>query len=218
MVWWIALVSLIILVIGYSLFLLDFALSGAVHRYIVLPKIKTIIIEEEIEDTESADRPKGPKGLKELNEPKKAEQPAVAVEPAPAKTVKKPAQKVVVEELKDKSQPRISMGLRIVALVTSRSLDRSRQRLAKSHRYPKIIRSSRRSPQVRPLSRRKSRRNRIKTLPTSHRLRLVRRQKRAKKHQCQRQLQLSLRKRLLASHLKMTRQRLNSHANVTLTC
>ncbi len=102
MVWWIALVSLIILVIGYSLFLLDFALSGAVHRYIVLPKIKTIIIEEEIEDIERADRPKGPKGLKELKEPKKAEQPAVAVEPAPAKTVKKPAQKIVVEELKDK--------------------------------------------------------------------------------------------------------------------
>ena len=48
MIWWIVLVSLIVLVIGYSFVIFDFALGGELRKHIVMPRIKTIVIEEEI--------------------------------------------------------------------------------------------------------------------------------------------------------------------------
>lgn len=52
MIWWIILVCVIILMIGYCLMILDFVLSGELRKHIVMPKIKTIVIEEEIEVNE----------------------------------------------------------------------------------------------------------------------------------------------------------------------
>lgn len=47
MLWWMALVVVVMLVLGYCFMLLDFALSGQLGKHVVLPKIKTIVIEEE---------------------------------------------------------------------------------------------------------------------------------------------------------------------------
>lgn len=44
---WFALVSVIILALGYICFMIDFVMSGKLAKRIVLPHIKTIIIEEE---------------------------------------------------------------------------------------------------------------------------------------------------------------------------
>ena len=43
---WVILISVIILAIGYVFMLLDYAMSGQLNQHIVMPKIKTIVIEE----------------------------------------------------------------------------------------------------------------------------------------------------------------------------
>ncbi len=48
MLWWLILIMVIILALGYICFLIDFAMSGKLAKHIVLPHIKTIIVEEEI--------------------------------------------------------------------------------------------------------------------------------------------------------------------------
>lgn len=46
LVLWMLLVSAVILIIGYVVTILDFALSGQLNQYIVMPKIKTIVVED----------------------------------------------------------------------------------------------------------------------------------------------------------------------------
>lgn len=61
MLLWLLLLASIVLIIGYVFWLLDFSLSGELSQHIVMPKIKTVVIEEEIEDepsdTESYEKP-----------------------------------------------------------------------------------------------------------------------------------------------------------------
>ncbi len=47
---WFALIASLTLVFGYTLWVIDFALSGELARHIVLPRIKTIVIEEELDE------------------------------------------------------------------------------------------------------------------------------------------------------------------------
>jgi len=54
MLWWFAIIAVVILIIGYLFWTLDFTFSGQLSRHIVMPKIKTVIIEEEIEDEPSS--------------------------------------------------------------------------------------------------------------------------------------------------------------------
>ena len=43
---WTLLISVVVLAIGYILVLLDYTISGQLNQHIVMPKIKTIVIEE----------------------------------------------------------------------------------------------------------------------------------------------------------------------------
>lgn len=52
MLWWLAIFVAVILIVGYIFWILDFALSGKLSKCIVMPKIKTVVIEEEVEDEE----------------------------------------------------------------------------------------------------------------------------------------------------------------------
>ncbi len=98
MAWWVILVSLVILLIGYGLFLFDFSLSGELRRHIVMPRIKTIVIEEVIDDETVCEELPAAQGHKEA----KTEKAANADKSLSAPKNKKPAQKIVVEDLKDK--------------------------------------------------------------------------------------------------------------------
>lgn len=46
---WFAVIAVVVLALGYICVALDFAMSGNLAKYVVLPHIKTIIIEEEVE-------------------------------------------------------------------------------------------------------------------------------------------------------------------------
>lgn len=48
MFWWMLLISVVTLVIGYTIVTLDYLVSGKIGERIVMPRIKTIIIEEEL--------------------------------------------------------------------------------------------------------------------------------------------------------------------------
>lgn len=50
MLWYFGIAATLILIFGYLCFILDFATSGRLGKYIVLPKIKTIVIEEDIDE------------------------------------------------------------------------------------------------------------------------------------------------------------------------
>lgn len=50
MLWWFAIFAVVILIVGYVFWILDFALSGKLSEHIVMPKIKIVVIEEEVED------------------------------------------------------------------------------------------------------------------------------------------------------------------------
>ena len=52
MLWWFAIFATAILIVGYIFWILDFALSGKLAEHVVMPKIKTVVIEEEVEDEE----------------------------------------------------------------------------------------------------------------------------------------------------------------------
>lgn len=53
MLWWFAIFAVAILIVGYIFWILDFAMSGKLSEHIVMPKIKTVVIEEEVEDEEA---------------------------------------------------------------------------------------------------------------------------------------------------------------------
>lgn len=81
MLWFIMLVAVTVLIIGYALLIADYVLSGEFSRHIVVPRIKTVVVEEE-EPTAMA-KPK------EKDKDKKAGQDGSRPKPtAPAKTIK----------------------------------------------------------------------------------------------------------------------------------
>lgn len=49
MLWWAAIFAVVILIVGFLFWILDFIFSGKLAQNIVMPKIKTVVIEEEIE-------------------------------------------------------------------------------------------------------------------------------------------------------------------------
>lgn len=51
---WSALIASLTLVFGYTFWIIDFALSGELARHVVLPRIKTIVIEEELDEPKSS--------------------------------------------------------------------------------------------------------------------------------------------------------------------
>lgn len=55
MLLWLAIIAVAILIVGYLFWLLGFAFSGQLTERVVMPKIKTIVIEEEIADEPSPD-------------------------------------------------------------------------------------------------------------------------------------------------------------------
>ena len=81
MIWWVVLVCVVILIIGYCLVILDFVLSGELGRHIVMPKIKTIVIEEEIEVAE------GDKEVDDIKEDTEVETKKVEDSKRPEKVV-----------------------------------------------------------------------------------------------------------------------------------
>lgn len=48
---WFALIAVLILILGYICVVIDFVMSGKLAKYVVLPHIKTIVIEEEIPES-----------------------------------------------------------------------------------------------------------------------------------------------------------------------
>lgn len=90
------LISAVVLIVGYIIIVLDFALSGRLNQYIVMPKIKTIVIEEEppVVEPEAA-KPSNPKpsAAKPALKPKK--QPGMdIVKPVAGLKGQKSAQKI----------------------------------------------------------------------------------------------------------------------------
>lgn len=66
MLTWFAVIAVVVLALGYICVTLDFAMSGNLAKYVVLPHIKTIVVEEEVEaPTEDA----GAKAEKSKSEP-----------------------------------------------------------------------------------------------------------------------------------------------------
>ena len=72
MVWWGVIISVLMLALGYGIMVLDFAMSGRLGKYIVLPKIKTIIIEEEPEEPKKPAPKPVEKTVKKDTKPKQA--------------------------------------------------------------------------------------------------------------------------------------------------
>lgn len=80
MLWYFAIAAVLILIFGYLCFFLDFAISGRLGQYIVLPKIKTIIIEEDVDESED-------ESAGEMTEDAQQKKKVAAMEPV--KTAKK---------------------------------------------------------------------------------------------------------------------------------
>lgn len=129
--WWGIIIAAVVLIIGYTLMLLDFALSGKLAQRIVLPKIKTIIIEEEIVTGEVAEAIKAEKtpDSKPANKPKTsntAEQKTnsddkATTKPTKTKNIKvvdvtetsstpKPTKKSTKAKATDKDEPELIIG------------------------------------------------------------------------------------------------------------
>lgn len=114
MFWWMLLISAVVLVIGYAIVTLDYLVSGKIGEHIVMPRIKTIIIEEElpVEPTRAPatkSQPKAP--IRPKSQPKTAQpkpqatkSQSTAPRPKPARKNPTPANDVVkpVEGLKDR--------------------------------------------------------------------------------------------------------------------
>lgn len=90
--WWLVLMLVIILVVGYAIYALDFAASGKLSQYIVMPKLKRIEITEETEDDTSD--ASADDAAKQRSSESQAET-APAQPAASAKPVEKPAKKTM---------------------------------------------------------------------------------------------------------------------------
>lgn len=108
MLWWMAILLVLALTFGYIYVVLDFAMSGRLGKYVVLPKIKTIVIEEEVVDQPSVE--KAPVvSAKEESQP--SSKTAKTVQPVKTvKSQKKPTPKPVrsdkTQSKAGKSQPK----------------------------------------------------------------------------------------------------------------
>ncbi len=100
LVLWALLISAVVLIIGYAITLLDYAMSGQLNQHIVMPKIKTIIVEEPPVVEPEIAVPSEPVQPAKPVKPK-TDKPSVA-KPAP-KPKKQPGMDIVkpVEGLKD---------------------------------------------------------------------------------------------------------------------
>lgn len=135
---WVALMSVVVLVIGYTLMLLDYTMSGQLNQHIVMPKIKTIIIEEPLavepevvtqdENTEIIQESK-PDNTKPKVEPKPKSkvQPSMdVVRPVEGLKDRKSAQKIHHANKNSKSKSEIIADMRLQ--VTGNKSQKSRQR------------------------------------------------------------------------------------------
>lgn len=60
MLWWFAILAVVILAVGFVFWILDFIFSGHLSKHVVMPKIKTYVVEEEIDDENLEDIDKKP--------------------------------------------------------------------------------------------------------------------------------------------------------------
>lgn len=118
MLWYLAVLMVVTLVIGYVLLALDYTLSGQLSQHIVLPRIKTIIVEEVVAEDdlatktqlEAAAEPSKPKDSSEPERPKASKdpkalsQPSKPTPPAVKKSGKSPAEKSGAHKPGSKSQ------------------------------------------------------------------------------------------------------------------
>lgn len=153
-IWLLIIIATLILVMGYILFVLDFIMSGRLQRYIVLPRIKTIVIEEQIDTPEPVEtapqdmsKEKAKKGSKpQVSKPVEKVQvktkPSVKTRPAgqkrpQSKTTRKvkvvePSANVTIENHHDhKSAQNIHRSQRTTKS-TTRSTNKSRLSSAKT--------------------------------------------------------------------------------------
>ncbi len=95
--WWTLLISVIVLLVGYVFMLLDYIASGQVRQHIVLPKIKTIIIEEPVAEKPEID-------VADKIKPTAHKSPKATTLSKPKPNRKKPQMDIVkpVEGLKDR--------------------------------------------------------------------------------------------------------------------
>lgn len=75
---WFALISAIILSLGYICFMIDFIMSGKLAKHIVLPHIKTIIVEEEVDTSAIKEAREKPEKTSKLAVAKTADRPSQA--------------------------------------------------------------------------------------------------------------------------------------------
>lgn len=53
MLWWLVILAVLIVIFGYIYVAIDYTMSGQLGQHVVLPRIKTIVIEEELPETSS---------------------------------------------------------------------------------------------------------------------------------------------------------------------
>ena len=100
MLWQLAVVATFVLIFGYLCWLIDFAMSGKLAQAVVLPHIKTVIIEDgEVveEDVKGAKKPKVEK-VEKVSEDKD--------EPAEPVKVIEPKIKINIENTRDRKSAR----------------------------------------------------------------------------------------------------------------
>lgn len=94
---WLSLISLLILILGYILVILDAFMAGSIAKHIVMPHIRAVAVDEHQAPSPS-----------EQQAPTPSEQPAPAEEPKPAAEAQPsaaPAQKATKTNKTQKSQP-----------------------------------------------------------------------------------------------------------------
>lgn len=105
--WWTMLIVAVVLLVGYVFMLLDYIASGQVHRHIVLPKIKTIVLEEPVVEEAEITAPEETKLAQVKAKNKSTAKPSKANTPAKSKSTashKKLQMDIIkpVEGLKDR--------------------------------------------------------------------------------------------------------------------
>lgn len=148
MLWWLVLISVILLVIGYAMVSLDYLISGRLGQHIVMPRIKTIVIEEPIAEEiiepeavtpEEVAQIKSPKTARSAKSASSASKPSAPKPAKPTSSKKQPSADAMrpVEGIKDqksaqklhrasKSKSEIIADIRLQ--VTGNKSQKSRQR------------------------------------------------------------------------------------------
>lgn len=99
MLWWLVLFAVIDLIFGYLCVVIDFAMSGRLSETIVLPRIKTIVIEEDeaVSTVPEATKPSTTNAAQPVSSTKSP----IALETKPTAPTKAPIVKINVEGLTD---------------------------------------------------------------------------------------------------------------------